>query len=144
MENEVLNRLRDNIGKELTNSPSPLGSWLKGTIRKVEHGSLTIEFKVREDMTNTARILHGGATAAIMDDTMGMTVASLGHESFFATVNLSIDYLSSANIGDIITATTKINREGRHIVNIDCVIVNAKGKLLSKGTSNLFKTVIPK
>ncbi len=144
MENVVLQRLKDHIGKELSDSPSPFGSWLKGTVRAVEIGSLTIEFTVRKEMTNPAHILHGGATAAIMDDVMGMTVASLGHDSFFATVNLSIDYLSSAKVGDIITATSKINREGKHIVNIDCVIVNQDGKILSKATSNLFKTMIPK
>jgi acyl-coenzyme A thioesterase PaaI-like protein len=71
-------------------------------------------------------------------------VACLGGDTFFTTLNLSIDYLSGARIGDVITATTHINREGKNIVNIDCVITNAEGKLLSKGTSNLIKTTIPK
>ena len=143
-ENEVLTKLKAHLGKDLSDSPSPFGAWLNGIVRKAELGALEIEFIVRKEMTNTAHIMHGGSIAAIMDDTMGMTVASLGHETFFTTVNLSIDYLSSAKEGDVILAKTKINREGRHIVNIECEIVTPEGKLLSKGMSNLFKTSIPK
>jgi acyl-coenzyme A thioesterase 13 len=143
-DNEILRRLKSRLGKELTESPSPFGNWLRGTLRKVERGALSIEFTVRKEMTNPIQILHGGMTAAIMDDTMGMTVASLGSDVFYTTVNLSIDFLSSAKTGEIITATTRINREGKNIVNLDCVIVNAEGKLLAKGTSNLIKTTIPK
>jgi acyl-coenzyme A thioesterase 13 len=143
-ENEVLTKLKAHLNKNLSDSPSPFGAWLNGILRKVELGTLEIEFVVRKEMTNTAHIMHGGAIAAIMDDTMGMTVASLGHDTFFTTLNLSIDYLSSAKEGDVIIAKTKINREGRHIVNIECEIVTPEGKLLSKGMSNLFKTSIPK
>jgi acyl-coenzyme A thioesterase 13 len=143
-DNQVVQRLKAYLGRELTDGLSPFGNWLRGTFRKVEEGSLTIEFTIREDMSNPIKILHGGVTAAIMDDTMGMTVASLGRDTFYTTVNLSIDYLSSAKIGDTITASTKINREGKNIVNVDCLIVNAEGKILAKGTSNLIKTTIPK
>ncbi len=144
IENEVIKRLKANIGKDLSKSPSAFGAWLRGTLRKVEPGSLTIEFTVRKDMTNTAETLHGGATAAMIDDIMGMTVACLETDTFFTTINLSVDYLSAARIGEVVTATTRINREGKNIVNIDCVVVNAEGKLIAKGTSNLIKTTIPK
>lgn len=142
--NIVMQRLQYYINRELTDGISPFGNWLRGTFRKVEEGSLVIEFKVREDMTNPVSILHGGVTAAIMDDTMGMTVASLGRDTFYTTVNLAIDFLSSAKAGETITASTKINREGKNIVNVDCLIVNAEGKILAKGTSNLIRTTIPK
>lgn len=140
LENEIVKRLKSQIGKEFSTSPSALGAWLKGTIRKVEPGSLTIDFVVRDEMTNTAKTLHGGATAAIIDDTIGMTVECLGRDTFHTTINLSIDYLSAAKIGEVITATSKIHREGKNIVNADCVITNAEGKVLSKGTSNLILT----
>ena len=143
-ENEVVKRLKAHIGKELSNSPSPFGAWLRGTLRKVEPGSLTIDFTVRRDMTNTALSLHGGATAAMIDDTMGMTVACLGADTFYTTINLSVDYLSAAQIGDVITVTTHINREGKNIVNIDCMVTHQEGKLIAKATSNLIKTAIPK
>lgn len=144
VDNEVVRRLKSHIGKEFNSSPSALGAWLKGTIRKVEPGSLTIEFVVRDEMTNTAKTLHGGATAAIIDDIIGMTVECLGRETFFTTINLSIDYLSAAKIGETITATSQIHREGKNIVNASCVITNAAGKTLSKGTSNLILTNFPK
>jgi acyl-coenzyme A thioesterase 13 len=144
MHNPVLDKLRSIIGQDLSQSPAPLGAWLCGIVRKAEYGSLTVEFTVRRDMTNTLGFLHGGATAAIMDDLMGMTVSSLGREHHFVTLNLSIDYLYGAKEGETITATTHVVREGKQVANLTCEIVNAEGKLLSKASSNLMKTGLKK
>lgn len=144
IDNQIVQRLKSYLGREISDGVSPFGNWLRGTFRKVEEGSLIIDFRVRDDMSNPIKILHGGVTAAIMDDTMGMTVASLGRDTFYTTINIAIDYLSGAKIGELITATSKINREGRNIVNVDCVIINEEGKIIAKGTSNLMKTSIPK
>lgn len=137
-------RLHSQIGKTLVNSPSAIGRWLAGTLKAVEPGSLTIEFVVREDMTNAMLTLHGGTTAAIIDDTIGMTASSLGGDTFYVTISLNIDYLSSGKIGDVLIAKTRTVREGNNIVNIECSLTNSAGKLLAKGTSNLAKSQIPK
>lgn len=128
------------VGQEMSEGPSPVGRWLRGTLRKVEEGSVTAEFTVRPEMTNPVGILHGGMIAAIMDDLIGMTVHVLnGMESFFTSINLSIDYLSSAKEGEVVTATTKIVRQGATITHAECHLYNAKGKLLAKGTTNLLR-----
>jgi acyl-coenzyme A thioesterase 13 len=116
--------------------------WLNGTLRDAREGSITIEFVVREEMTNPMGILHGGITAAIMDDVIGTTVYSLGREYFYTSVNLVIDYLASAQKGETITASAQIIRAGKTIVNAQCEITNAEGKVLARGTSNLLTTSI--
>lgn len=144
MENLIVERLRTLIGKPFSNSPSHFGRWFNGTLLEVEKGSLTFSFLVREDMTNPIGTLHGGATAGIIDDIIGLTAATFGNENFYVTINLSIDYLSGAKVGDIIMASSKTIREGRNISNIECAVKHQDGKIIAKGSSNMIKTDIRK
>jgi uncharacterized protein (TIGR00369 family) len=93
-------------------------------------------------MTNPMGILHGGMVAAIMDDVIGATVFCLGADYFYTSVNLTIDFISSAREGDTVRAVSRIVRQGRNIVNAECSITGSGGKLLARGTSNLIMTTI--
>ena len=79
----------------------------------------------------------------MMDDLMGALVFSLNNEYFFTTVNLAIDYLSSAKIGETVTLKAEVIKAGKNIIHCECRIHNAGGKLLAKSISNLAKTHIP-
>lgn len=139
--NEGLEYLRTFIGKDASNSPSPLMRWLNPTILEVSEGRMILRFVVRKDMTNPVGILHGGATAAIIDDAIGVTTFTFEDKVFYTTINLTIDYLSSAAENDVIVAETTIVKKGRQFVNAECHVWNAdKSKLIAKGSSNLFKT----
>lgn len=139
MENEKLALLQAFIGKEFTSSPSPLGRWLKGVVKEADKGAITMEFTVRDEMTNPVGILHGGIVAAIMDDMIGATILSLGRTSFYTSINLVVDYLSSVKNGAVITANTRIVRAGRNVINAECILQNSNGKLIARGVSNLLK-----
>lgn len=135
--------LRQFIGKEVSGSPSPFMNWLTPEILKVEEGNLAFSYKIRPEMANPFGTLHGGITAAIIDDAMGATLIVYGEEVFHVTVNLSVDYFAAAYVGDVIIAETQVVKKGRQIVNIHCDVWNAdRSKLLAKGYSNLIKTVI--
>lgn len=141
MTNQVLDYFISNIGKHAAEiSPSPLGRWLNGKLIAVDEGSLTFEFVVREEMTNPGKILHGGVTASMLDDVMGMTVFSLGRESFYTTINLSIDYLLPAKVDDVIYVKSKVIRAGKTVINMECEVRNSEHKIIAKCTSNLVAT----
>ena len=142
MENTVLAHLQTLVGKPFSSSPSLFGRWLNGTLLDVEKGKMDFSFEVRDDMTNPLGTLHGGATAGIIDDIIGLTAATFGNDNFYVTVNLSIDYLSGAKVGDIIYANSQVIREGRNISNIECVVKHKHGKIIARGTSNMLKTDI--
>ncbi|GAB3329178.1 hypothetical protein GCM10027299_32220 [Larkinella ripae] len=128
------------IGEDMSQSPSPLGRWLNGTLRAVEEGSLTIDYTVREEMTNPMRILHGGAVSAIIDDLIGATVYVLNREYVYTSVNLNVDFLHSARLDDVITAQTRLVRMGKNIIHVECILTAADGKLIAKAASNLVQT----
>lgn len=135
--------LKQFIGKEVNKSPSPFMNWLKPEMVAVEEGKLIFKYTVRNEMTNPFKTLHGGITAAIIDDAIGATLISLGEPHFYVTINLAIDYFASAKENDVIFAETAIIKKGKTIVNAQCEIWNEdRSKLLAKGYTNLIKTEI--
>ncbi len=140
--NQRLDFLRSRIGQPVSDSISPFGRWLNGTIRVADYGKLVAEFIIREEMTNPAGGLHGGAAAAILDDLIGTLVFTLGREYVYATVNLSIDFLHTARVGEVITVTAEVTRPGKNIVHCDGRIVSADDKIIAKCSTNLIQTSI--
>lgn len=135
-----LEQLRSYIGKEFTASPSPLMRWLNPIVVSVEQGHLEFEYKIRPEWLNPIGNLHGGVTAAIIDDILGATMFSLNEPSFFTTINNVIDYFAPAKCDEKIIAETLITKKGKQFVNAQCEIWNSnKTRLIAKGTSNLFK-----
>jgi uncharacterized protein (TIGR00369 family) len=135
--------LRAFIGKEVVGSPSPFMNWLKPVMRKVEEGSLAFEYTVRNEMTNPFGTLHGGVTAAMIDDAIGATLIVYGEPVFHVTINLAIDYFASAKEGDVIIAETQLIKKGRQVVNAQCDVWNhSRTKLLAKGYTNMLRTDI--
>ncbi|SHK97348.1 PaaI family thioesterase [Chryseobacterium polytrichastri] len=135
-----LEQLKQFIGKEFTQSPSPFMKWLNPIVLSVEEGHLEFQYKVRPEWLNPIGNLHGGVTAAIVDDIIGATMFSLNENSFITTINNVIDYFSTAKENDNIVAETKIIKRGKQFVNAQCEIWNAdKTRLIARGTSNLFK-----
>jgi uncharacterized protein (TIGR00369 family) len=120
----------------------PFTRWLGGVLRTVEAGSIAMEFTVREEMANPVGFLHGGVQCAIMDDVIGLAGASLGDEKFLLSVNLTVDYLSKAKVGERVIAHARIVREGRNVVNAECLLTGSDGRLISRGNSNLFRSQV--
>lgn len=141
--NKTVESLRQYIGKEFSKSPSAFGRWLNAILVEVNEGALVCDFTVREEMTNPAKMLHGGAIAGMIDDMIGASVFTLEKAFFFSTINISIDYFAPSKIGDVITAKTRVVKMGREIINMECELWNMKKKrLIARGMSNLMKTNI--
>jgi len=139
MDNEIVSFFKSNIGKESTNTPSPVGNWLKGVIREVDEGKLTIEFKIRPEMANPMGYVHGGIFSLIIDEIIGATIFTLNLKNYFVTINLNVDYFANIKIGELVIAKSSIIRQGKNIINAECKIFNSENKLLAKGSSNLIK-----
>ncbi|MCI9845496.1 PaaI family thioesterase [Flavobacterium pectinovorum] len=140
-----LEKMKSFTGKVFTESPSPFMRWLSPVILSAESGELAFEYQIRSEWLNPAGGLHGGITAAIIDDVIGATMFSLNEPYFYTTINNAIDYFSSAKADEIIIATTRIIKKGKQFINAECEIWNSdRSRLIAKGSSNLFKTEIKK
>jgi acyl-coenzyme A thioesterase 13 len=139
-ENLQLDLLKSKVGLTMKEGLSPYGHWIDGKLLEANYGKVKFEIEVRHDMTNPLQMLHGGASAGIVDEVIGIAVFSLGRNNFFSTINLVIDYFASAKLGDIIIAESKVVKSGNNIINVSCKLWDkTQQKLLAKASSNLMK-----
>jgi len=135
--------LRSFIGKAFTASPSPFMRWLNPIIESVGHEYLEFRYTVRQEWLNPMGTLHGGVSAAIIDDIIGATLMCLDDPRIYITINNTIDYFAPAREGEDIIAKSYIVKKGKEIVNAGCEIWNAdRTRLLAKGASNLLSKEI--
>lgn len=137
--NPIVQVFRASIGKKLEGAP-PFTEWLDGRIVSCDAGELEVMFKVRPEMANPTGLLHGGIQAAIIDDLIGMTSATLGEEGFMLSIDLHVNFLGKVSVGQSIKARARILRSGKRIAHAVCEILDEQGNLVSRGDSNLVKT----
>lgn len=114
--------------------------WLNPDILAVAEGAMTLRYSVREEMTNPMGQLHGGISAAIIDDAIGCTLYADAHLPGYTTISNYIDYLLPAKLGEKVIARTRVIKKGNRIVNAKCEIMDESGqKLIAVGVSNLIR-----
>lgn len=133
----ILAFFKEYVDKPLPPHAPPFTLWLGGMLKKAEFGNIEFEFLVRKEMTNPLGMLHGGMSAAILDDIMGMTVASLPKENHAVSVNLNINFLGKAYENEMIYARSKLVRQGGQIIAMEGEILDKDGKIVATATSSL-------
>jgi len=134
--------LSPRIGQAFDKGPSPVGNWLAGILRDVKEGEATIDFVVRNDMTNPVGTIHGGMISLMCDEVIGLATFTLYNEYHFTSVNLVVDFLATAKEGDTLSVCAKVVRRGRTIINLECHVTNETGKLIAKAQQNMVRTHI--
>ena len=86
---------------------------LNPMVTAVKERHLEFEYPIRSEGLNPLGNLHGGVTAAIIDDVLGATIFSLNEPFFFTTNNNVIDYFAIAKNEETIVAETNITKRGR-------------------------------
>lgn len=137
MENTRLKMLQSYVGKHFTGSPSPFAHWLNGKVIAATEDSVAFEFIVRKEMTNPVGMLHGGVISGMIDDCMGVTFFILGLEYFYPTINLNVEFFSSAKEGEKVIVQTKVVKLGRTIINLKSDVISEEKKVIAFATSNL-------
>jgi uncharacterized protein (TIGR00369 family) len=132
-----LEQFRGYIGQPLPERAPPFTRWLNGIIVAVDRGTITMQWVVREEAINAAGILHGGIQAAMLDEVMGIAVATLDHPEFHITIDLNVTFLGRARLGDMVTGTGRVIREGKRVVNCEGELLDVNGKLMARASSNL-------
>lgn len=83
------------------------------------HGSgtdLVIGMRAQEKHCNLRGHVHGGIFATLADIALGYTLAfSSDPPAGYVTVNLSIDYAGTANVGDWMEVRTDVQRRGKRL-----------------------------
>lgn len=138
--NPGLEFFKTQIGKKLDKTPSAAGNWLGGILLEIDLHHIKVGYTVRPDMCNPGRILHGGIASLMLDDVIGMGNFVAGSEYLMTSINLNVDFLSAAQIGDVLEVTAKLIRSGSNLNHWEAIIRKESGKFVAKASSNLIKT----
>jgi uncharacterized protein (TIGR00369 family) len=138
--NTPLDYFRSQIGKTLDGTPSAAGNWLAGKLLEVSQEEIRVAYTVRPDMCNPGRILHGGIASLMLDDVIGMGNFVAGSEFLMTSINLSVDFLSAAQVGEQLEVIAKLVRSGSNLNHWEAIIRKESGKIVAKASSNLIKT----
>ena len=129
------------MGKELKNfAKIAYVRWLNGRIINVQRGSIELECYIRPDMANPVNLLHGGIQCGMLDNAIGMVVATLGYEGFPISIDFHVDFIGKVKIEENVKVIGKIIHEGRNILHTVAEIHDMKGNLISTCNSKLLLT----
>lgn len=103
---------------------SPLTDAWEPLYSKREGETLTIALEIATPHTNARGLAHGGLIAALADNAMGLAcvLASGGEVGGVVTVNLSIDLIGAARIGDWLEFAARPVRVGRTLAFGECAV----------------------
>ena len=95
--------------------------------------------EMQEKLRQPYGLLHGGATASLIDTTMAFAVvAALGTEDKATTVDLTVQYLRPHTEGKVV-CTAKVLRAGKRLLFLSAEVVNEQGKLTATALSTYTK-----
>ncbi|PZX58359.1 uncharacterized protein (TIGR00369 family) [Algoriphagus ratkowskyi] len=138
--NSHMEQFKKLVGQKLDKMPSQAGNWLGGTLLEIEKDFIKVSYIVSPAMCNPARILHGGVASLMIDDVIGMGNFVAGSEYLMTSINLNVDFLSAAQVGEKLEVSAKLVRSGSNLNHWDAVITKDSGKIVAKASSNMIKT----
>ena len=99
-------------------------------------GKITYRLTVQKKHLSSIDTCHGGAIAAMMDATLGLTALSWSFPrgKLCATVEFKINYLTPAKAGDVLEGSGEIDFTGSKLVVTNAQIFDKNtGQLVAKG-----------
>ncbi|MGE0828749.1 MAG: PaaI family thioesterase [Hyphomonadaceae bacterium] len=108
---------------------------------RVRDGSVTMGFRVEDHHTNGMNNAHGGMLMTFADMAWGRIV-SIERSSFWVTVRITCDFLSSARLGDWVEASSEVMHEEDGLYTVRGRVWTGE-RVLMTGTG-LFKAMDPR
>ncbi|MBW8813892.1 MAG: PaaI family thioesterase [Caulobacterales bacterium] len=100
-------------GFERHDRKSPLTAPWEPIWRRFSGDTVVLAIRAAEAHCNGRGFVHGGLISALSDNAMGLSCArKMGDLASLVTVNLAVDFLSSANIGQWLEFDTAFIRPG--------------------------------
>ena len=106
---------------------------------EIDIGKAVMSLPMTEKLRQPHGLLHGGATASLIDTTTAFAVVSvLADGEKASTVNLTVHYLRPV-INEKTICTAKIVKAGKRLLTVTADVVNEDGKLIATAISTYSK-----
>jgi acyl-CoA thioesterase len=102
-------------------------------------GTATMKMPMKEELRQPYGLLHGGATASLIDTaTAFAVVGAIGRDDKATTVDLTVHYLRPV-INETTICTAKVVRAGRRLITVSAEVRNEEGKMIATALSTYAK-----
>lgn len=117
----------------------PYPSLLGFELVDLKFGEATLKLKMRDELRQPYGLLHGGATASLIDTAMAFAcISCLSEGEKSTTIDLTVHYLRPHTDGEVF-CTAKVVRNGKRIQTVSAEVVNEAGKLIATSLSTYTK-----
>jgi len=110
----------------------PIADFFKIKVLELSPGYARVSMKMLPEYVNFNGVIFGSIIVAAADYAFSLAINSLSIPSLATQIN--IHFLSSASVGDVLTAEGKVLRSGKRIGISEMTVTNQNGKLLAKAT----------
>ena len=104
------------------------------TLVSVTAGAAVISMPVRQDMVNGHGLCHGGFIFTLADSAFAFACNSRNQVTVAAGAR--IDFLKSAKLEDVLTATAQVVHQGKRTGVYDVQVVNQLGQVVAEFRGN--------
>ncbi len=117
----------------------PYPSLLGFELVDLKFGEAVVKLKMRDELRQPYGVLHGGATASLIDTAMAFAcISCLPEGEKTTTIDLTVHYLRPHTDGEVF-CTAKVVRAGKRILTVSAEVVNEQGKLIATSLSTYTK-----
>ncbi|CAN5530493.1 PaaI family thioesterase [soil metagenome] len=117
----------------------PYPSLLGFELVDLKFGEATLKLQMRDQLRQHYGLLHGGATASLIDTAMAFAcISCLAEGEQSTTIDLTVHYLRPVTEGEVF-CTAKVVRAGKRILTVSAEVVNEAGKLVATSLSTYTK-----
>ncbi len=106
--------------------------YLGMTVEELSRGYAKVRLEVRRDFLTWDNLVQGGVIASLLDQAFGCAVNTL--ENMYVAVQLNINFLASAPVGETIHAEARVVHAGRTLAISEMTVVNSEGKTIARAT----------
>lgn len=105
----------------------------------IERGKAVMQLPMKDELRQPYGLLHGGATASLIDTATAFAVVSVTtREEKCTTVDLTVHYLRPV-INETTICTATIVRAGKRLITVSAEVHNEEGKLIATALSTYAK-----
>lgn len=109
---------------------SPFAMYLGMRIVKLERGYASVEMELKKDYLTWDNLVQGGIISSLMDQAFGYSLNTL--DNIHVAVQLSVNFLGAARVGDTITAESKVVHAGKSMGVCEMTVADSRGKVIAR------------
>lgn len=123
--------------------PAPAAVVLGQEILAVDSaaGSVRVAYLVSESLLNKFGAMHGGMTAAMLDDAMSLAAGVTAEwGQITPTLEMKVSYLTQAKPGMRLIAEARTVKRGKTVIFLDCTLAEEGGKPVATASCTVMVT----